>query len=707
MKKKLNIKHIALFVGFLILLNFLHPPLFSIKTVLKPGDIAPRDIIAPHTFYIEKSKKKLQEERIKARESVPYVLNKDYKVAQSVETNVNNFFNQVDNMRREKNEFSKKRAALVSIIPSLSKEDISFLLLWDYKPVKDGLIETLHEVFDRGVILSKDSIGSPFVVILGEERPSSVSELLDLNELPMFLKETATQLFSNNRRMVNTFVTLANFFATPNLTIDLAETLHRKEQAAARVETTKGIVLKGEIIIRAHDVVTQDVVDKLSALSHDTIVPMYRTVLGRNIIYLITILIFFLCIYFLSHPLLNDFRKLFLLVFLICFTIGIAYLVISRELSWYFIPIASFGILVSLLLDVRAGLSGIITLTILIAVYSSGSIDLVSLFLLPGIISIFAAVGVKRVSDFYKPTLYVFVAYICTALGVELIKLSPFTLLLKSLGNAVIGGVGAAFLAFGLLPLLERAFRITTPITLLEYADLDRPLLRELSIYAPGTYHHSITVGNLAEAAARAVGANPLLARVGAYYHDIGKLKKPSYFIENQTGINPHSKLSPELNALVVISHVKEGIELANKENLPNEIVDIIQEHQGTTLVEPFYAKAKERGGDVNELDFRYPGPLPRTKESAIVMLADAIEATARSLPDPTPSKLKGIIEDTVERRIDDGQLSKVNLSFEELKKIETSFLPILVGIFHPRIEYAKSTRKESKKESENKQERA
>ncbi|MCK4352181.1 HDIG domain-containing protein [candidate division WOR-3 bacterium] len=699
----LGIKNIALFAGFLIMLNILYPSPFPKKFDLKPGDIAPVDVIAPHTFYIAKNKKELQEEREKARESVFSVIRKEPEVTKTVIENAMAFFQEVKKIRKGEKSLEEKRTELISIIPSLNQQDISILLSRTYKTIGDSLIKMLREVLEQGVIISKDSVGSPIVVILGEEKPIPVNNFSDIHSLPMIFKERANQMFPQNRYIVGTLVTTATFFIKPNLMIDLTEILKRREKAEAQVELTKGIVLKDEMIIRAHDIVTQEVVDKLTSLSQRAVVSRTRIMLGRNIIYLIALLVLFLSIYFLQAPLLDDFWKLFLLISLMCLIMAISSLVISKRISGYLIPIASFGILISLLLGIRVGLAGIMALTILIAGYSSGGFELVALFLGPGIISVFASSSIKRISDFYKLILYILAAYICIVLGVELVKFSPFSALLKPLGYAAIGGVGATFLAFGLLPLLERAFKITTPITLLEYVDLNRPLMRELSIYAPGTYHHSITVGNLAEAAARTIGANPLLARVGAYYHDIGKLKKPSYFIENQNGKNPHSKLSPELDALITISHVKEGVVLAEKEGLPKEITDIIREHQGTTLIEPFYAKAKERKEEVNELDFRYPGPLPHTKESAIVMLADAIEATARSLQEPTSSRLRGVIKDIIKKRLDDGQLSKVNLSLEELKKIGDSFFPILIGIFHPRIEYAKNLHKESKEEPENK----
>ena len=229
---------------------------------------------------------------------------------------------------------------------------------------------------------------------------------------------------------------------------------------------------------------------------------------------------------------------------------------------------------------------------------------------------------------------------------------------------------------------------------------MNRPLLRELAVQAPGTYHHCLVVGSLAEASAKTIDANPLLARVASYYHDIGKMKKPQYFIENQTGIkNPHDGLTPEMSTLVVTSHIKEGVEMAREARLPQRLIDVIREHQGTTLMRYFHEKAKERNSEENveEILFRYPGPQPTTQESAIIMLADSIEATCRSLENPTPTRLKEVIQETLDNRLRDGQLDSSDLTLAQLRKIGDAFLPVLIGIFHPRVEYPAESKENEK----------
>ena len=234
-------------------------------------------------------------------------------------------------------------------------------------------------------------------------------------------------------------------------------------------------------------------------------------------------------------------------------------------------------------------------------------------------------------------------------------------------------------------------FAYTTGIKLLELANLDRPILRKLMLEAPGTYHHSVIVASMGEAAAATIGANPLLAKVSGYYHDIGKIKKPLYFIENQAGgKNRHDKLAPSMSSLILTSHVRDGVEIAKRDKLGKAIVDIIQQHHGTSLIAYFYEKAKKLKGEgvVNVEHFRYPGPKPQTKEAGLVLLADSVEAASRTLENPTPARIKGLVQKIINNAFLDGQLDESELTLKDLNKIAESFNKILNGIYHHRIEY-------------------
>ena len=249
-------------------------------------------------------------------------------------------------------------------------------------------------------------------------------------------------------------------------------------------------------------------------------------------------------------------------------------------------------------------------------------------------------------------------------------------------------GILSAVLCIGLQPLLEWLFNLVTSAKLLELSNPNHPLLRRLLLEAPGTYHHSIIVANLAEAAASSVGANGLLARVGAYYHDVGKLKRPMYFKENQMGDNPHDRTDPRVSTAILTAHPRDGVQMAVKHRIPEPILDIIQQHHGDTPVLYFYDKAVKQGDAVNIADFRYDGPRPRSREAAIVMLADTVEAAARALPDPNLEKMDALIRKLVRGKMEDRQLDECPLTFSDLDKICKAFLTVLTGVFHERIEY-------------------
>ena len=284
-------------------------------------------------------------------------------------------------------------------------------------------------------------------------------------------------------------------------------------------------------------------------------------------------------------------------------------------------------------------------------------------------------------------------AQLALTVGVELMMNVPLSR--ECLWAATNGVITAAVLT-ALLPVIEYLFSVNTEISLLELADLNQPLMRQLSMQAPGTYHHSLIVGSLAETAAESVGANPLLARVGAYFHDIGKLQKPGYFVENEsTQGSRHADISPSMSALIIGAHVKDGAEMAEEYNLPHAIVDIIEQHHGTSLMEYFYHLSKDaNAGDSDNAEaaaedlFRYPGPKPRTREAAIIFLADAVEATSRTLPDPSPARLNSLVDELTMRKLLDGQLNDSPLTLTDLAKAKEGFVRVLTAIFHSRVKY-------------------
>jgi putative nucleotidyltransferase with HDIG domain len=291
------------------------------------------------------------------------------------------------------------------------------------------------------------------------------------------------------------------------------------------------------------------------------------------------------------------------------------------------------------------------------------------------------------------------IAMMAATAATGLINMDPLPYIGKNCLYTGAAGIAVGFVVLGILPFIEKAFRITTSMTLLELADASHPLLRRLSADAPGTYNHSLQVATIAESCAEAITVNSLLCRVASYYHDIGKINKPDYFCENQTdGVNRHMNLSPSVSLLIIIGHVKDGIELAREYNLPTSIFPFIQQHHGTTLVEFFYHQARTKkdqndadGPAVSEVQYRYPGPRPRTKEIAIVMIADAVESATRAMQEPTANRIEALVHDIIMKRLLDGQFNDCDLSMRELQQLERTCVKSLLSIYHGRIAYPSS----------------
>ncbi|OGP13926.1 MAG: hypothetical protein A2054_04525 [Deltaproteobacteria bacterium GWA2_55_10] len=362
----------------------------------------------------------------------------------------------------------------------------------------------------------------------------------------------------------------------------------------------------------------------------------------------------------------------------------------SSSVYRYVVPVAVGPMLVRLLLNSETALVFAAVSSVL-AGYFIGGVEMAAFALAGGIAG---ASGVRQCthrSIAIRAGLLLGAVNAAVLLCISIIKGGAFDSAFQIVFTGLLNGVLASILAIGFAPVLEVLFQYTTDIRLLELSRMEHPLLKELAIKAPGTYHHSLMIGTLAEAASESINANPLLARVGAYYHDIGKTRMPQYFIENTSGENRHDRLTPSMSSLILSSHVKEGIELAARYKLGAEITEIISQHHGTALITYFYQKAKasgEGGEEVAEGDFRYPGPKPQTKEAGIVMLADAIEAASKTLPDPTPDRIQWLTQKIVNRIFSDGQLDECELTLKDLHAITRSFNRVFAGMYHQRIDY-------------------
>lgn len=356
------------------------------------------------------------------------------------------------------------------------------------------------------------------------------------------------------------------------------------------------------------------------------------------------------------------------------------------------LPIPLGGVLLTVLFNSRLAFAGALSLTILTGVMLAAPLSYFLFMFVGSVVGIFAIAGRQERTAFFRAGGVIGLGNAYTLLAFALLENETASLASDIVGG-IVNGLVVAVLATGFLPLLEHPFGRTTVFTLLELSNLNTPILKHLVLAAPGTYHHSIMVGTLAESAAEAIGANALLCRVGAYYHDIGKTRHPGYFIENHADAGTrHEKLAPSLSRAIVMSHIKEGIEIAREYGLPEILVDMIPQHHGTRLVSFFYQRAKEAADPeiqaVNEEDYRYPGPRPQTREAAILMLADAVEAATRALSDPTPARIRGVVQKIINAIFVDAQLDECDLTLRDLHIIANSFVRILTGFFHQRIEY-------------------
>ncbi|MBE0425559.1 MAG: HDIG domain-containing protein [Nitrospirae bacterium] len=363
----------------------------------------------------------------------------------------------------------------------------------------------------------------------------------------------------------------------------------------------------------------------------------------------------------------------------------------TLESAFFGIPIPAGAMLVSLLFDFHTAITFSFAVSMLVGLWLHDASFTIYAFV-GSITAAFSVIRCKKRSSILKGGGYVIAANVFTVIIILLINGELFTIKApSSIMFAALGGIAVAAIVSLLLPLIEYAFKVYTDISLLELLDLDQPVMKNLMVTAPGTYHHSVIVGNLVESAAEAVGANPLLARVSAYYHDIGKIKIPDYFIENQSGsVSKHDKLTPHMSSMIIINHVKEGVEVARQYKLPEPIIDIIEQHHGTMLVSYFYQKAKEKGDDIvpMEEDYRYHGPKPQTRMAALIMMADAVEAASKVLTDPTPARISSLVDRIINHIFLDAQLDECELTLKDIHEVKKRFSYILTGIFHKRIDY-------------------
>lgn len=562
----------------------------------------------------------------------------------------------------------------------------------------------LKQDMERGIIVRDPKT-------LAEREMTDFPAIRHMNEMESLLTKKAGQYLRREAPDVRrAAVSLAIKMIQPNLTFNQKATDLKKQTILAGAKPVYYQVQSGEMIIREGEKINRGHLDKLEALYNERGAKRFSDVFHFLGMFL-TILFLAVLLFLLSRNWLKksaDIRIDLLFVGIVSIlqillvksaifisdAVNRAFPYIPAETCFYAIPFAAGTMVVGVMINRNMALIFSIFSSFLISFLFENKV-VISLFsLLGSMTACYHIVHCRKRTAFFKAGLFLGLVNLVVILALVLLTgtIATTDTLIK-LAMGFFGGILTGTVVAGITPIFETVFQYTTDIKLLELANLNQPIFQRMIIEAPGTYHHSIIVGSMVEAAAEAIGANSLLVKVSAYYHDIGKIKKPDYFIENQSnGENRHDKLSPRMSTLVIISHIKDGCELAKQAKLGAEIVNIIREHHGNSLVRYFYDKAK-KDDDASiralpESDFRYPGPKPQTREAGLVLLGDVIEASSRILSNPTPSRIRNLVRERIERVFMDGQLDECELTLHDLNNISETFIRILTGIFHQRIDY-------------------
>ena len=644
------------------------------------GKPAKRDVKANYNFS-DVDEVATEIARKKAAESVPIVMTTEPSITNSVMSDFHQTLTMLANVKKKK----EKLEDITNVHPETSfnifiKESIFDKLLdmddVTFNSVTDIALNLLYNTMSMGVSASPKNYS-----LVSDESINELKKNVDELKVTEDEKEIIFSLLSSTIR--------------PNMKQDWAEIKKRQQEAMSKVSPIMIFITKGQTIIREGDIVTPKDLDILSDMDIYNSSPM-RDVISSFIISLILVSILYYGANILYSPMIKDGITLSIVCSIIILTALICRLSLNSDtayisgkyISTYFAPIAMASIAIQLIYDSNAAFIVTFVLCIISGIISRNFSTIVVSFI-TGFSSVILFAKIQKRSQMVTASACVMFINIITAVVmntyIEVSDTRFFTPIFIAGSNAFV----SCIFAIGLVFLLENLSSIVTNIKLLDLANPSEPLLKELTTKAPGSHVHCILVSNLAEAGAMAIGANPILAKVGAYYHDIGKTKQPSMFIENQFGaLNPHDKVTSNLSKVIIISHVRQGVELAKKAKLPDPIVDIIAQHHGTSLLKYFYAKALKTDKNIREENFRYPGPKPQTKEAAVVMMSDCIEAAVRSLKKPDAYKIESMINMLINGMLNDGQFNECELTFKDIDTLKKVFLKSMTSLYHTRIEY-------------------
>lgn len=668
-KSDITKKILIFFLAFLATFAIMLTSLITKKYDVKEGDIAKVDIKAPREVL---DKIATDEKKKQASDAI----GPQYTLKTEVETNavdeIDNNFIQINSIRNMNVDAKIKATMIVNATKyNLSDSNINTLVSAskdDLTSLQALIDKTLKAVFTKGI------------------RQSSSEDLKTA-------QDNINNQFNNSKlskELIDIGIVVTSSYVKPNMYFDDEKQQELKDEAEKKVQSV--IIKKDQIIAKEGEPVTKEqieILQDLGLLNNNNASNWYVYLSLAAFILIIMITIYYY-LYKFRKDLVDDNSKLILI-----FLLNIIALLFGRAISVvspFLIPLSCVPMLLCLLIDKRVSLVISILNSILICAVVEFNIQIILIAITSAVLtSVFLKKMHMRNGIMNSAVIIAAVNTLVTFFTGFLIS-NNIVDILKISGLTFLGGCLSAVLTIGFLPLLESTFDIVTTVKLLELSNPNNELLKRLLMEAPGTYHHSIIVANLAEVASEIVGGNPVLARVAAYYHDVGKIQRPYFFKENQIGMeNPHDKIEPKLSTLIITSHVKDGLELAKEYKLPKIIQDIIKQHHGTTIVKYFYVMAKnscEKPEDINPDNYKYSGPIPETKECAIIMLADSIEAAVRSIQQPTKDKVKKMVDNIFDDRLSTGQLDNCELTLKDIHKIKESFLKTLTGVYHQRIEY-------------------
>ncbi len=682
----------------------------------REGEIARERVVAPYDFRVEKDEMALRHEQEQAASAVPPVYVVDDRASADMMSRFGSFQERTLELTINTALAPAERTARIRALGVPLGEEAA-TALGDPRRTRRilrSLASWLNEIYEAGVVAEKRSgaIQGYMTVQLrdGEaEAPRAASLVRDRREALTLIERRAQSAMPDDPVGVRVTGEIASAFIQPNVVYDRAETEWRRIQAQGVVPATIGFVQKDELIVDANQRLDADAVLKLRSLRNLEVARRSRSEflyppVARMLLMLLFIAAF---VAYLRMELPAVYRDNFMLgMFALLTALGLGLTQVQLtllEMPIHSIAIAFAPLVAASLLEKRPAL--VFTLMLVVITISVGELPapFIPVAVMGGITAVYSVARLRHRWHFAAAFVTISLANAAAILAWDLARSDSFAAVARDIMWGSVGAFAATAIAFLMLPWIEHVFGLTSDVTLLELSDLNRPILKRLQLEAPGTYHHSMIVGSLAEAGAEAVGANSLLTRVMAYYHDIGKLSKPEYYAENEpaSSRSRHEKLAPSMSTLVVKSHISEGLEIAKRIRLPRAVQAAIPEHHGTMVMAFFYHKALELDPGARRADFSYPGPRPRSRETAILMLADGVEGASRALEEPTPSRIRGLVTRIISERVADGQLDECPLSIQELARIRESFIPVLTAIFHVRAPYPEAPKRHGREHAD------